>query len=260
MELVSLHIPPQSSERGAGRSSERLCLLKIMSSTLRTTLYVDGFNLYYGAAKHTQLKWVNVIALAEAVLPGLQITQARYFTALVKPSPTDPQQLQRQQTYIRALETLPNLTVHYGHFQRHKAWAHNCTPPPTKVQYWKTEEKGSDVNIATYMLVDAFRDNCDQLVVITNDSDLAEPIRIINTQLKRRVLVLNPHSEDTAARATQRSGHLTPHRPSVELKRAAHRVKDIRSHGGNCPMTIAQFPHTLTDKNGRTITIPSSWI
>jgi hypothetical protein len=235
-------------------------LSKTMLSTLRTTLYVDGFNLYYGAAKHTRLKWVNVIALAEAVLPGLKVTQTRYFTAMVKSSPTDPQQNLRQQIYIRALKTLPNLSVHLGRYQEHKVWARNCNPPPDTVQFFKTEEKGSDVNIATYMLADAFRNTCDQLVLITNDSDLAEPIRIINTELGRRVLVLNPHSADTAARATARCGRLIQHRPSVHLQRVAHRVKDIRSDGNNCHMTVAQFPHSIQDKKGRTITIPSAWL
>jgi uncharacterized LabA/DUF88 family protein len=227
---------------------------------MRTTLYVDGFNLYYGAAKHTRLKWVNVIALAEAALPGLQVTKTRYFTAMVKSSPQNPKQRQRQETYIRALETLPNLTIHFGHFQQTKVWAKHCNPPPSKVSVYKTEEKGSDVNIATYMLADAFRKDCDQLVLITNDSDLAEPIRIINTELKRRVLVLNPHSVDTAARESVRSGKPALHHPSVHLQRVAHRVKDILSNGSKCHMAMAQFPLTLKDKNGRTITIPPDWV
>lgn len=230
-----------------------------MSSSLRTTLYVDGFNLYYGAAKHTRLKWVNVIALAEEVLPGLRVTKTRYFTAMVKSDPRNPQQHQRQETYIRALKTLPNLTVHLGHFQNTQVWAKHCNPPPSKVCVHKTEEKGSDVNIATYMLADAFRNDCDQLVVITNDSDLAEPIRIINTELRRRVLVLNPHSEDTAARASARSGTPVLHRPSVHLQRVAHRVKDIRSSGNHCHMAKAQFQPTLMDIYG-TITIPPVWV
>lgn len=229
-----------------------------MSSLLRTTLYVDGFNLYYGAAKNTRLKWVNVVALAEAVLPGLQITQTRYFTAMVKSDITDPTQTQRQQTYIRALQTLPNLTVHYGRFQYTKGRAKHCDPPPDSVRIHKTEEKGSDVNLATYMLVDAFRGRCDQLVVVTNDSDLAEPIRIINAELKLKVLVLNPHSIDTAARKNAATGGNHKHHPSYDLKNAASLVKDIRSHGNSCHMTQAQFPPEIADQYG-IITIPAKW-
>lgn len=229
-----------------------------MSGTLRTTLYVDGFNLYYGAAKHTRLKWVNVVALAEAVVPGLQITKTRYFTAMVKSDASDPQRAQRQQTYIRALETLPNLTIHYGRYQHTEVTAKHCHPPPDVVRVYKVEEKGTDVNLATYMLADAFRDDCDQLVLISNDSDLMEPVRIINSELNRKVLVLNPQSADTAARKNARTGGRHKSRPSYHLKRIAFSVTDIRSDGNNCHMTQSQFPHSLTDSNG-TITIPASW-
>ncbi len=230
-----------------------------MSSSPRTTLYIDGFNLYYGAAKNTRLKWVNVVALAESVLPGIQITRTRYFTALVKSEVNDPQQAQRQQTYIRALETLPNLSVHLGRYQYTKGRAKCCNPPPDTVLVHKTEEKGSDVNIATYMLADAFRNDCDQLVLITNDSDLAEPVRIINSELSKRVIVLNPHSSDTAARKNARNGGNHKAHPSYHLKNAADRFKDIRSDGNNCHMTRAQFPHTLTDEHGE-IKIPLGWV
>lgn len=226
---------------------------------VRTTLYVDGFNLYYGAAKHTRFKWVNVVKLAETVLPGLRVDRTRYFTALVKSGPADPQQRQRQETYIRALQTLPNLTVHYGHYLRSEVMMPMVSPPPNFARVVKMEEKGSDVNLATYMLVDAFRNECDQLVLITNDSDLAEPVRIIQSELRSRVLILNPQSVDTAARSSIRSGRKVTARPSQVLSRHAHRSKDIRSDGPNCHMALSQFPDTLIDAHGRTIHKPTAW-
>ena len=99
-----------------------------MSSTPRTNLYVDGFNLYYGAAKKTRLKWVNVTALAEAALPGIKITDTRYFTAMVKSDADDPKRAQRQQAYLRALRTLPNLTVIEGRYQYTEISAKHCNP------------------------------------------------------------------------------------------------------------------------------------
>ena len=72
--------------------------------------------MYYGAAKHTPYKWVNLAELCLQILPTLKINRIRYFTAFVKPLPSDPQTRLRQEIYIRALETLPNLTVHYGHY------------------------------------------------------------------------------------------------------------------------------------------------
>lgn len=224
----------------------------------RTTLYVDGFNLYYGAAKNTRLKWVDVIALAECVLPGVQITRTRYFTAMVKSDASDPQRAQRQQTYIRALETLPNLSIHMGWYQHREVKATCCAPPHHEVRVYRAEEKGTDVNLATYMLADAFRNDCDQLVLVTNDADLTEPVRIITRELNKQVLVLNPQSADTMARHNARFGSNHRARQSYHLKGVATSVTDIRSNGNNCHMTRSQLPHVLTDSIG-TITIPGSW-
>jgi hypothetical protein len=116
----------------------------------------------------------------------LDIHRIRYFTALVRPLPSDPHTRLRQEIYIRALETLPNLTVHYGHYMQSTVSMPLAAPRPGGPRFaevLKTEEKGSDFNIATYMLADAFRNDCEQLVVITKDSDLAEPVRVINKEL-----------------------------------------------------------------------------
>jgi len=229
----------------------------------KTNVYVDGFNLYYGAAKGTPFKWVNLESLAQAVLPGIQVGRIRYFTALVNPDPSDPQRRQRQETYIRALETLPNLSVHYGHYLQSTPYMRLAAPPPPPsrptVRVIKMEEKGSDVNLATYMLVDAFRKDCDQMIVVTNDSDLAEPIRIINKQLHIPVIVLNPHSKDTAQRASLKTGRKIKANPSVSLRTAARLTKDIHSTGSTSHMALSQFPNSIKDAAGRTITKPVGW-
>ena len=196
-------------------------------------------------------------------MPGLSINRIRYFTALVKPLPSDPQPRQRQEIYIRALETLPNLTVHYGHYLQSEVSMPLVSPPPAGPRFAKVrkmEEKGSDVNIATYMLVDAFRKGCDQLIVITNDSDLAEPVRIINKELLIPVGVFNPQTNDTAIRRNRVTGQpIRPARPSIELKKVAKFNRDITSEGPQSHMARSQFPPQLTDAQGRTITKPSTW-
>ncbi len=95
-------------------AERRLCLLEV--TTIRTNVYVDGFNLYYGAAKGTPYKWVNLATLCQRVLPNIHIHRIRYFTALVKALPSDQQTRMRQDFYLRALQTVPNLTIHLGHY------------------------------------------------------------------------------------------------------------------------------------------------
>ncbi len=78
--------------------------------------------------------------------------------------------------YLRALGTLPNLFLHYGHFLTHNVWmpdASSKKKPPDHVQVIKTEEKGSDVNLATHLVRDGFRNEYELAVLVTNDSDLS---------------------------------------------------------------------------------------
>ncbi|HEV2133056.1 MAG TPA: NYN domain-containing protein [Terracidiphilus sp.] len=202
-------------------------------------------------------------ALCTNVLPGLTIHRLRYFTALVTPLPSDPYARQHQDVYLRALQTIPNVSIHLGHFLQSKVMMPIASPQtvgPRFVEVLKTEEKGSDVNIATYMLVDAFRGDCDQLVIVTNDSDLAEPVRIINKELGIPVGIFNPHTEDTARRRARLTGRpFEKPRPSIALKKVARFYREIRSEGSGCHMAISQFPDRFKDANGHLIRKPTSW-
>ena len=89
-------------------------------SEMRTRVYVDGFNLYYGALKGTRFKWVDPVRLAALLLPrGHAIDRLRYFTARVS-GKVDPRA--RQRVYLNALATLPEVEVHYGRFLAKTAW------------------------------------------------------------------------------------------------------------------------------------------
>jgi hypothetical protein len=72
---------------------------------MKTIVYVDGFNLYYGAVKGTPYRWLNIARMCELLLPRDRVHQIKYFTALVNPRPHDPDQRVRQETYLRALTT-----------------------------------------------------------------------------------------------------------------------------------------------------------
>jgi len=94
--------PLNLRRQGAGRLRAALLFsyddrssVPLKSAVPLTNVYVDGFNLYYGAAKNTPFKWVNLAALCEAVLPGIRIGHIRYFTALVSAMPGDPDHQQR---------------------------------------------------------------------------------------------------------------------------------------------------------------------
>ncbi len=167
---------------------------------MRTRVYVDGYNLFYACLKGSTFKWLNVHALVCNLLPRNRIDKLRYFTAQVSARPHDPSQPQIQQTYIRALATLPEVEVHYGHFLTHEvsmpdaaAWKGGRYRP---VRVMKTEEKGSDVNLATHLLVDAFDNHFDVAVIISNDSDLKEPIRLVRDRFGKKIVLLGQIDPD----------------------------------------------------------------
>jgi uncharacterized LabA/DUF88 family protein len=101
------------------------------------------------------------------------------------------------------------------------------------------EEKGSDVNLATYLMWDALKDKIDMAIVVSGDSDLVEPIRLCNENCDKVVDVVNPHS-----------GH-----SGYDLKQAAatYSVLDPKILGA------CQFPKRVTAKNGNRLERPAGW-
>ena len=169
----------------------------------RTIVYIDGFNFYYGAVKGTPYKWLDFEALCQRLLARDHLVKIRYFTARVTARPDDPQRASRQDVYLRALATLPLVEVHYGHFLTQSVRlprANRRRGQSRTVEVLRTEEKGSDVNLATYLLLDAFKRRCDTAVVMSNDSDLAQAIQVAQSELGIKVGIVNPHPRERRSR------------------------------------------------------------
>src|SRR5690606_29733274 len=137
-----------------------------------------------------------------------------------------------QQIYLRALRTLPSISIHLGHFLCHATRMPLAKPAPGGPRHalvLKTEEKGSDVNLATHLIHDAYEGRFECAVVVSNDSDLLKPIRIVKEHLKLPVGILNPHKH-----------------PSKQLAGVCTFMKQIRSG----VLSASQFPARLADANG----------
>lgn len=156
--------------------------------TLKTIVYVDGYNLYYGRLRNTGdtcYKWLDIVKLFQHILnvqnPNTEIVKIKFFTApaLGKFSSHGEESSKAQQSYHRALKHLyPDLIEIIEGTQ-------SCVPKPlpdakdkecfdkTKRQWvWLLEEKMTDVAIAVAMYRDVIQSKCEQVVLCSNDSDM----------------------------------------------------------------------------------------
>jgi len=167
----------------------------------RVICYVDGFNLYFGLrdARLRRYYWLNVQRLAENLLRGPQVlVQTKYFTARISggmrsDAPTRAARLnakrKRQSDFLEALETLSDFNIYEGHYPAKSLRCRNCGAS------WRShEEKMTDVNIATELLLDAFHNRLDTALIVSGDSDLVPPIQAVLQDFPtKRVVVAFPH-------------------------------------------------------------------
>ncbi|MGN6372185.1 MAG: NYN domain-containing protein [Solirubrobacteraceae bacterium] len=195
---------------------------------MRVGVYVDGFNLYFGARDHcgqgtVGWRWLDIRGLVADALPSVwtsldaSIERVVYCTARVSgiDDPTTPRD---QNVYLRALLASGSADhIEYGNFVRRI----RTSPLATRTEHGKVqlvrsqwpvmiqddsgedvcearflvshlhrEEKGSDVNVATHLLLDVLGGTVDAAVVVSNDSDLELPLRIARETVP--VGLLNP--------------------------------------------------------------------
>ena len=199
-------------------------------------VYIDGFNLYYGLRSKgwRRYYWLDLNLMVNKLLrPWQQLVAIRYFTTRVMPEPHDQDKPKRQNAYLEALATLPNLTIHYGYFLPKERTCRHCG---SIVRTY--EEKMTDVNIAVSLLTDAQSGLFDTAMVVSGDSDLSGPIQEVRRRYpgKRVVVAFQP---DRASKQLRTGG------PSFTIGRDTFRD--------------SQFPSQVTNVNGHILTRPSRW-
>ena len=176
----------------------------VLTQKERVIVYVDGFNLYFGMldAGFDYCKWLNLLLLAENLLQSNQVlVEVKYFTSRVS---NNPDKQKRQNTYIEALESV-GVNIYYGSYQSDKVECKRCN------NIWPTyNEKMTDVNIATQILIDAYQDKYDMAMLISGDSDLVPPLRAVHEIFKnKRVFVAFPPKRHNQSVALVAKGSLT---------------------------------------------------
>ena len=218
---------------------------------MKTRVYIDGFNLYYGLLKGTPFKWLDLERFCDQLLPKNTVEKIYYFTAKVDARPYDPDQPTRQMAYLRALSSLPRIETHFGSFMSSVVsqplvdtdlatgrYLRAAGKPVMKLtaagnfeRAWvlKSEEKGSDVNLAAHLMRDAYRGACACAVIISNDSDLLTPIQMAKVDCGLTIGLIPPRPKG-----------------SLELKALADFKIDPRVH----ILAASQFPNVVATTTG----------
>ena len=207
----------------------------------RTIFYIDGLNFYYGAVRPTPaLKWLDIARYCRLLRPHDDIVLIRYFSALII-GPNRP----NQEAYLKALSTTPLVEMTLGRF-KNKSVKCNVVPACAMAGskwYSMPEEKRTDVNIAVFMLDDAYRDVCDQFIIFSGDSDLVPSVNMVRLRFPKKKIIVYVPSQNPVRGA------------AVELRTSAHvnRTLPIQL------LSKSQFPDTIPDGSGGTLTRPASW-
>lgn len=201
----------------------------------RVISYIDGFNVYYGlkSQKWERYLWLDVQALSRNLLkPDQTLVHTKYFSARIS---RPPEKVKRQNIYLEAIQTLPALSVYFGHYLTSPRSCRNCG-----FTYDVAQEKMTDVNIAVELMQDAFQNAFDVAILISADSDLIAPIAAVKRLFpEKRIVVACP-----------------PGRFSVNLARAAHGHFKI-GHGS---IEKSQLPNEVTTASGFILRRPPTWV
>lgn len=230
---------------------------------LRVFAYIDGFNVYYGlkhASKEADrlhltygrdprectgrsLYWLDLEAVVlSQIRAGESCSAIKYFSAprrvpkrtRVVDKSRYVESNERQRLYLEALATRPLMQLVLGWYA--EGPPHKCSTCHT--QWPNFEEKVTDVNIATHMLVDAYEDRFDVALVLSADADLVPPVEAVRKLGKAVVIALFPGR-----------------RLAANLSQHANEVRNIKLSS----LRSRQFPKVVTDSAGREIHRPDVW-
>jgi len=208
----------------------------------RATVYVDGFNLYYGSLRGTPYKWLNLQYLFTSLRPNESIKRIWYFTAPVK-GETKPNQM----VYWQALATTPLVEVVEGKFKDKRVECkHKECPGKHRRFFSSQEEKRTDVSIGIHMLDDAYQNVSDKLILVTGDSDLCPAVERVRSRFPKKQVIVYVPSRDEAGD--------TKRKYNTELRSVATSLNRLPPH----LLKLSQFPDPLVTTWG-VLVKPEAW-
>jgi len=224
---------------------------------MRTIVYIDGFNFYYGRLKITSYKWLDLFKLFDeqlirTIVPESELISVKFFTADIKAkfSRLGKKSETAQRIYHNALIASPgNIEIIKGYYSVERSKPLRYKEPPDKtdtVEAWKLEEKQTDVNMALSIYHDVVTNSCDQIVICTNDTDLVPALELVREHHNHIKI-----------------GSIIP-RPKSSSRPASQGIIKLsdwsRSYITDDELVASQLPNTIMKPNGRGVySKPDHW-
>ena len=214
---------------------------------MNTIAYIDGGNLYHGLLRgRPECKWLDLVSMVRSLLDDAhQLIAVKYFTSRAKTYPHDSAAVERQNLYLQAIAAHGGVEIMEGYYNKNKTWIPSVDSACRECQVstngfvhvMKIEEKRTDVNLATALLRDAYTNAAESFAIISGDADFIAPVKLVRQELRKQVIVFNPHQ----------------------------RITDLRFHATYCrdiPRNLpaqCQLPDIVPVGNGHTIHRPAAW-
>lgn len=169
--------------------------------SLRTRVYIDGYNLFYGCLKHRNDKWLDIYHLFATHIihqqnPESIVDKVYFFTADIKSKVSTQGVLAQkaQQSYHRALLKMypEKIEIIKGYYALERGYLPRYKTPPDKndrVEVWRLEEKQTDVNITLTAYRDAIKGKAEQIVFVSNDTDLEPALKALREDMGNTITI-----------------------------------------------------------------------
>jgi uncharacterized LabA/DUF88 family protein len=219
----------------------------------KTIAYVDGYNLYYSRLRGSAHKWLDIVALFEAILhtqsPDNELIEVKYFTAPIKASFAShgTASAHAQTQYLRALQALhpERLTVIQGFHTLQSAHRPSfiegvAANKSARSAIWEIEEKQTDVNLALHLYRDVIQGRCQQALICSNDSDLEPALAFVRQDAPQlRIGLVLPLAEP---------GQQTTLDRRVSNKRLTPLANWVRHYLRDDELAKAQLPRSVNTR------------
>ncbi len=204
----------------------------------RVCFYIDGYNFYYGLKQKNwkEFYWLDMVKFCTSLIkPIHSVVSVNYFSA---PPLHHVSKLKRQRRFFDANEHNPLFNLFLSKHKPSNKTCNNCGNT-----IYDSEEKQTDVKIATEMLTSCANEICDLSVLVTGDTDLIPALKALKKiDDNHKVMIFFPPKRTTHIMKSQVDGWKDLGLPFYRTKFIDGLFDDsVDTGGGNAIMIPAKW-------------------